>query len=596
MNGKFIRGFALLEVVVATAVFLLFALGVYGGTQLIFKIVYQSRMRILETSILSEELEVVRNLKFDEVGVVGGIPDGVLEHEKTVTRNNTIFNITTTVRNIDDPFDGTIGGTPNDTAPADYKLAEMSIICSNCNQQEPVILSTLVSPKNFEGESDNGALFVHVFDMNGLPVSSASVHIENTNAEPDIIINEVTDNDGMLRVIDTPTGTFSYNITVSKFGYSSDYTISPTSQNPYPTKLPSTVASQYITEINFSIDHTGNMLVKTLSPSCSALANKTFSIYGNKIIGVDPTIYKFDGSHITDGSGEKDFANMEWDHYYLSASGTAYDLAGSIPMSPVHLTPGLSQDVSLVLRAHSDNSLLVKVKDAGTGLPLSDVFARLTGTGYDESLSTDLGYTRQTDWSCGGGQSDFINENQYFIDNGNLETDSPDGDLKLKKVSSRYLMSGWLESSTFDLGAGVNFRNIIWEPLAQPEDTGVNSVLFQIATDNSPNPASWEFIGPDGASTTFYTTTSTLIYNGNNGRRYMRYRVYLNTEDDRYTPMLSEVAFTFTNNCTPPGQVFFYGFLSGNYNLEVSRSGYISSSGPLDISGNMDVVVNLSPS
>jgi len=44
-GGK--KGFTLIEVVVAAAIFLLFALGIYGGISLVFKIVYQSRLKIL---------------------------------------------------------------------------------------------------------------------------------------------------------------------------------------------------------------------------------------------------------------------------------------------------------------------------------------------------------------------------------------------------------------------------------------------------------------------------------------------------------------------------------------------------------------------
>jgi len=52
---KYQNGFTLIEVLVAVAVFLIFSIGVYSGINMIFKVVYQSRMRILETSILSEE-------------------------------------------------------------------------------------------------------------------------------------------------------------------------------------------------------------------------------------------------------------------------------------------------------------------------------------------------------------------------------------------------------------------------------------------------------------------------------------------------------------------------------------------------------------
>lgn len=163
-------GFTLIELTVAVAIFLIFALGIYSTTTLVFKIVYQSRMRILETALLSEQLEIARNLPYETVGILNGIPSGVLQHSQTIVRDGATFSVITSVRNVDDAFDGTLGGTPNDTAPADYKLVEVSSVCTNCSQQKPVILSTIVAPKNLEGQSKNGALFIHVFDSNGLAV------------------------------------------------------------------------------------------------------------------------------------------------------------------------------------------------------------------------------------------------------------------------------------------------------------------------------------------------------------------------------------------------------------------------------------------
>ena len=585
------RGFTLIEVTVSVAIFLIFALGVYGGVNMVSKVVYHSRVRILETALLAEELEVVRNLPFDQVGIEDGVPSGALKRTRTVKRNGVDFTLVTTVRNVDDPFDGTVTGTPRDYSPADYKLVEMSAICVDCAQQEPVILSTQVSPKGLEGATNNGALFIQVFDANGLPVQEASVHVTNTARTPFVIIEDTTDNDGMLRVVDTPTGTLSYHITVNKDGYSSDYTVSSTAQNPNPVRPPANVASQTITEISFSIDRLSNIELSTQNTNCAVLSDRQIAVWGNKKVGTEPDVYKYYRVITTGGGGTYSLSSIEEDTYNISASGTAYDIAGSIPMLPLVLLPNSSQNVSLILRPHTSNSLLVNVKDAGSGLPLSDVAVRLYKTGYDESLTTGLGYTRQTDWSGGGGQEMYADLTRYFDDSGTLDTDSPAGDIKLIRAAGKYLGSGWLESSTIDLGIGVDFRNIIPEPISQPAST---TMLLQIAASNSSSPSLWEFVGPDGATSTYYTATNTIIWTGHNGKQFFRYRALLETEDDDVTPQLSELAITFTTSCTPPGQSFFYNLGSGTYNIEAVRSSYITSTGTVDVSGNNDTVINLS--
>ncbi len=588
------KGFSLLEILLASAIFLLFALGIYSGINLVFKIVYQSRMSILQTALLAEQLEVVRNLPYDQVGIVNGVPSGVLPYSTTTVRNGVQFTIITTVRNIDDAFDGVVGGSPNDTSPADYKLVEMSTICQNCSQQTPIILSTIVAPKQLEGATQNGALFIHVFDANGQSVAGADVTVTNTAQNPNLVIHDVTDADGYLRIIDTPTGTLSYHINVTKSGYSSDYTVPVSASVPTPLKPPSNIVSQAITEISFSIDRLANLDVNFITPSCAAIAHVPFSIHGNKKMGSSPDVYKYDQSLTANGSGAYSFTNFEWDTYYITPTGTTYTLGGSTPMLPLEITPGLTQTASVILAPYTTDSLLVKVKDAGTGLPLSDATVHLTKTGYDESRVTGYGFVRQTDWSGGSGQASYTIEDKYYNDNGNIRDNSPAGDLKLKKVGSSYLNSGWLESSSIDLGTAANFNNIVFSPLSQPSGVGTNPIMFQLATSNSSSPSSWDFKGPDGTASTYYTATSTIIWSGHNGDRYLRYKVFLSTEDTSVTPTLSEVAFTYITSCVPPGQIFFSGLSAGTYTLEVSHDGYITNSDTVDVSGTTEAVVNIS--
>ena len=592
---KNVSGFTLIEVIVAVAIFVLFSVGIYGAISFVFKIVYQSRLTTLETALLSEELDVVRNVSYADVGIVGGVPAGLIPYTKAITRNGISFSITATVRNIDDPFDGTLGGNPNDSAPADYKLVELSVICNQCFQRTPVALSTVVGPKNLEGSSKNGALFIHVFDAQGLSVPGAAVHIVDNATNPATTIDDVTDNEGYLRVIDAPTGTLSYAINVSKNGYSSDFTVSSTQQNPNPVRPPANIVSQTVTEVSFAIDRVGSINLTTLNTVCSAVANTSVAIQGAKYIGTDPLVYKYNQTVVTDGSGGKALANMEWDTYTFSTMGTARDIVGAIPQLPVKLDPGVAQNVTLVVMPHVANSLLATIKDAGTGLPLAGATVQPVGTGYDQTYTTDLGFTRQTDWSGGSGQATAIDLEKYWSDDGGLALSSPAGDVKLRKVGNNYVASGWLESSTFDVGQAVDFKNIVIEPLSQPSQTGSNSVRFQIATSNSSSPASWNFLGPDGTNTTFYTAATTTISNVHDGQRYMRYRAYLSTADNKYTPQLSEVDFTYTNACTPPGQSFFGNLNSGTYTLNVNRAGYTSSTGQIDVNDTVQTTVTLSP-
>lgn len=572
----------------AIGIFLIFALGIYGATSFVFKIIYRSRISVLETALLSEELEVVRNIPYDKIGLPGGAPDGILQPQKTINRDGVVFVVNTTVRNVDDPFDGTLGGNPNDLSFADFKLVELSVTCTSCEQQHPLILSTNIGPKGLEGSTKNGALFINVFDALGQPVVGANVHVVNTTSAK--LIDDVTDQDGYLRIIDIPTGTANYYITVSKNGYSLDKSTTTSVAVPNPVKPPSNVVSQDVTNISFSIDQLSNLTFHTVSTLCAAIPNQSFNLRGRKIIGIDPTVYKYDATSTTDGSGNKSLPNMEWDTYDTTVNGGTYDIAGTIPADPFYLIPGSNQDLTVVLKAHTTNSLLVKVIDAATNLPVASSTVQLTGSGYDNTLMTGVGYMRQTDWSGGKGLATFT-EGRYYDDDGNITNNNPAGDVILKKSGSLYASGGWLESGTFDFGSAVTYGSIITTPVSQPVQAGGQPLVYRIATSNSSSPTSWAYTGPDGVSTTYYTPTSTQIYSGSSGKRYLRYKAFLFTANRSYTPRLSDVAITFTNSCTPPGQAFFDSLSAQTYNLTVNVAGYQAATSSIDVAGRTDVTI-----
>ena len=141
-----------------------------------------------------------------------------------------------------------------------------------------------------------------------------------------------------------------------------------------------------------------------------------------------------------------------------------------------------------------------------------------------------------------------------------------------KQFGIEYVPQGYLISSAFDTGSAGNFHQILWQPQDQPPATGPDSVRFRIATNN--NKTSWNFLGPDGTTDTFYTLANQNINSLHNGDRYLRYKTLLQTASTTWTPTVSDISFTFTSSCVPPGQVFFTGLGAGGYTLTVSKAGY----------------------
>lgn len=579
------RGFGLVETLVGVTVFVLIAAASYGGFLKVMEGVKVLRAKNTATNLANEQIEIIRNLSYTDVGIVDGIPLGKIRRDQIIQRGGIDFNINTSVRNIDDPFDGEIGGTPNDLSPADYKLAELSISCSSCGLTENFKYYARISPYALETIGNNGALFVQVLNANGQPLSGANVNIFNDQGTSTINIDEVTNNEGIFQLIDAPPGTEAYEITVSGEDLPGDYSVDQTYEvgsleNPNPNKPHANVAIGQVTQISFAIDELSDININSRRNNCEVIPYIGFDVRGSKTIGTDGVgslMYKYDESLQTDGNGFLDAGGLEWDNYFFDITDGTFDLAGSSPFLPLELNPGSDQGVDLILTEKNPNALLVKVIDSETGLPVSDATVSLDavsgGATGDHELITGNGFLNQTDWIGGGGQDDFSNETRYF-NSTNIDNTTA-GQITLTQFAGNYDTSGYLESSTYDVGTTTNFGNIFWNPVDQPIETGADSVRFQLAT-NLENTATttWDFIGPDGTGSSYYTSPGEVIDSNHNGGRYLRYKAYLETDDVSFAPTISNFSFTFVTDCIPPGQVFFSGLNAGLYDLTVDHINY----------------------
>lgn len=577
-------GFSLIESLVGVAVFVIIALSLYQAYAMTINVVHASRLKVIATALAGEQFEILRNLPYDDVGVAGSIPNGKVPNIQNLVRDGAEFVVETTIRNIDDPLDGTIGGSPNDLSPADYRLAELNISCPSCRNFTPLRLTTNISPRALETASTNGALFVRVFDTLGQPIANTGVHIENNQAVPPIVIDDTTDNGGLLQIVDAPVGVEAYEIIVSKPGYSTDQTYETGApENPNPAKPHATVALQQLTQISFEIDRTSTLDILSATHTCSPVPSIDFVLDGSELIGTDPDVLKYSESHLTDLVGGKIIGGLGRDTYNLTFTDTLYDLAGTIPLLPLVLNPNVSQDFKLIVVPKNPQSLFVDVKDTEEEFPLSGATVSLEGAGYDKEMITGRAFAGQADWSLGDGQADFTDPAKYFGSDGNVDTITPSGEIKLRKLSdTEYAPAGNLVSSTFDTGSESDFHQIIWQPESQPSDTGPDSVKFKIATNN--DKATWNFLGPDGTADTYYTLANQNINSLHNGDRYLRYNVFLQTANTTLTPAVSDISFSFTSSCVPEGQMLFTGLADGDYDLTVSKAGYQPFTGTVSVS------------
>ncbi len=566
------KGLTLIEVLVGTFVFLLIALAVYQSYSSLIQLAYFSKTKMIAMMAVAEEIEMIRNLPYEDVGIISGIPAGILEREKVVTKSGINFLILTSVRNIDNPFDGTIDSDPPDLSPADYRQVEIAIGCLYCNNFSTTTVTTTVAPKNLETIGVDGSLFVKVINSNGQPVSGADINIINNEISPVIDIKETSDINGLLQLVGAPPGNFAYEIEVSKAGYSREKTYSPDDpDNPNPLNLHSTVLTGQLTQITLTIDELATASFKTISENCQPIGGVSFDLAGSKLIGSDPDVLKYNQTLTTDAGGQRIVTNLDSDIYNLYLNDSDKFLAGSLPLLPLYLNPGSWLDTFLIVKEKNPNALLVTVRDGSSNLALSGASVSLSGIG---ELTTNRGYLRQTDWSGGAGQSVFSDLSRYFesggIDDGSIG-EAPAGELKLLKVAGEYQPDGYLISSIFDTySASTSFYNLNW----QSTGGSASTIRFQLASSNDVATTTWQYLGPDGSPETFFTINNNNIGNEHDNQRYIRYKLYLSTNDFLTTPAVSDISITYSSECMPFGQVFFDGLSAGNYFLNVSKSGY----------------------
>jgi len=566
-------GFTFVEVLVVVAVLAIVATGMFQAFVRIGTTTTSARAKMIGTFLGNELMEEARNLPYEDVGVLGGLPDGKIARTRHLTRNDLAFTITSTVRSIDDPFDGTLGSTTKpDLSSADYKLVEIEVNCDICESFSPIVLTTNIAPKAMEGSDTGGGILIKSFDANGQSVAGASVHVVSTGAT----IDDVTDYNGELTLVGLPAGLNAYGITVTKSGYTTDKTYKPNlPANPNPVKPDSTVQAGALTSIGFAIDKFSSLSFLSRTTNCAVVPNVDFHLMSSRKIGINPDLYKINGDYVTESDGVKTIAQIEWDDYVATLIDAAYDLAGTMPFSTFSLSPAITQNFYFIVEPKTPKALLVTVRDAATKLPITDATVTITNGAYSDSKTTGRGAKLQTDWSGGGGEATSTNLTKYLSSDGNIETNSPAGDLKLAKVGSDYAASGVLTSSAFDTGAASTFYSLKLSPADQPVNAGTLPVRLQIASNN--DGGTWNYVGPDGTATTYYTSPNSTISASHSGDRYFRYKLYMNTASTTFTPTISDISFTYTTECTPSGQVFWNGLSLGPWEISASHADYLAA-------------------
>ena len=584
------KAFTLIETIISIAVFIIFVFGIYGGIQLVYKVIYSSRTQIIEIGILNEQMEIIRNLDFLDVGIISSTPVGVLTRTSDISRNGGTFRVTRSIRSIDDPGDGTIeAGT--DTTANDYKYVYLEVTCLNCQQHSVMSIYTYISSYFPQDTSNSGAIFVNVTDSNDQPLVGVDVYVVSNDPGIDIDMTDTTDNSGMLKVYDVEPCFQCYQISVSTTGYTSDRTVSSTEYGvSIPKKYHITVNSKTVSSANFQIDKPSQINLTTVDTACDPVGIVSLDVTGGGVVATEPDRYNYEETVSTDSSGQVVLNNLHWGEYNFS-NIYGHNLVGTIPSQPINIPADSSQAVSVVIANSTTKSLLVTVRDAN--LPIPNARVDLTSGSQSFEDYTGVGYFGQENWSVEGTQI-YDGSGFWSVENIN-KFDNGDGTFALQlneETLDVYNSYGTLESATFDFGSdSVDYIKFDWRK-DQPTST---TIKFQIANSVTSTPESWNFIGPDGTNSTYFDSSNKDIPVAHDGERYLRYKLFLTSDDVQYTPTVYGVYILYVKSCSLPGQAYFsYIPDEQNNSLYITADGYISQNVDLGlIDTNTSTIIDL---
>jgi len=257
------RGFTLVEALVGTALFVVVFMGIFGAYRLSLKVVQMSKNKITATAIANSRIEMVRNLFYESVGTVGAVlpaAAGGLEPVEVQTINDVTYTITTEVNYVIDPADGTGAA---DSCNWDYKKVDINISWG----LGEVGFSTNVSPKNLVQEiqtclnQPGGVLKVTVFDSSGIAVPSPTIEIYD-QAGANLIDSAIPSSGEYLFALEV--GTYRVEVSKSSYSHARSY---DTSEVAVPDSPNPAILDGGLTPLSLSIDPAAEISIGSISPT-----------------------------------------------------------------------------------------------------------------------------------------------------------------------------------------------------------------------------------------------------------------------------------------------------------------------------------------
>lgn len=324
-------GFTLVELSVTIVIIGIVVVSFFGLFVSLVHSTIIAKRRDTALTIATNQMEYLKGLPYDSLAVQGGsiYATSLLPATVTKTVNGVKYKATTSIGYVDDAYDGCgpydtqadkqtycrnypppSGAPSTDLNPADYKILHVAVTDNTGANLASV--DTEIAARVSETASTTGALFVHVLDGSGAPISGATVNVKNTTITPNANVSDSTDVNGTAIFYGLPpdTGT-DYVITASASGYSTLTTMSA-SGSLLPTYPSQKILTQAASSATLTLYPTGtnSLLIETTDVNGNPLSGAKVYVKGGykKYTATSDTSYYYDSTAAgdnwtTDASG-----------------------------------------------------------------------------------------------------------------------------------------------------------------------------------------------------------------------------------------------------------------------------------------------------
>lgn len=562
------KSFTLIETLIGASLLLIVFLGVVGIFRLSIQVLQHGRARIIATTLANQQLEKIRALPYEKIGVVGGFPEGVLERTTTTISNNLEYTIETRVDFVIDGADGIV--PPEDECPNDYKRVEVKVSWSGIFESA-VKLVTDIAPGNLAQECaiEGGILSISVFDAYGTMVPSPLIEIIDPQTEE--IIKSATPTTGE-HYFSLPAG--SYRVVVSKEGYSTERTYS-LEELAIPEKPNPLILEGQLIEMSFSIDKVSTFSLDTFSPWGSDYFLDTF-LDESKIS---------QSSNVVVSEGEVNLAKINGEYqssgFIVSTTIAPEDLIRWHEFSFNDSQPLHTKILYQLLYFDGTEWVLVPDTDLSgnsqgfqnSPIDLSSLststFSQLRLKGSFSTQSTSTSPTLY-DW-----QISWINSQPTPIPNVSFHLQ---GAKIIGFNSEEEPVYKYSENHISDSQGHLDIPNLEWDSYTFSIDPETG--LDLIDTDPSPQPIA--LLPDSNLSVSLYLEAENslflIVQNIETGEPIFSAKVRL------YNAGLGYDLTQYTNE---KGEVSFIPLEEGSYNLEIQASGYLTYTDNIFVSGDI---------